>query len=76
MQNSLKMDEGPEIVVPSHSWTTWTSAILGAFVVGLSGLVPLLLLPDTSPVKRFVEPIVFSTNEIHGHFSIPKYVLP
>ena len=52
------MDEGPEIVVPSHSWTTWTSAILGAFVVGLSGLVPLLLLPDTSPVKRFVSQIV------------------
>ena len=51
------MDEGPDIV-PSHSWTTWTSAILGAFVVGLSGLVPLLLLPDTSPVKRFVSQIV------------------
>ena len=66
------MDEASEIVVPSHSWTTWTSAILGAFVVGLSGLVPLLLLPDTSPVKRFVEPIGISTNRMHGHLSILK----
>lgn len=41
----------PEIAT-SHSWTTWSTAIGGAFVVGLSGLVPLLLLPETTPAKR------------------------
>ena len=30
------------------SWFSWISAVLGAFVVGLSGLVPLLIMPNNS----------------------------
>lgn len=32
--------ESDSVVVP------WTTAILGSFIVGLSGLIPLLLLPN------------------------------
>ena len=28
------------------TWFHWTSAILGSFIVGLSGIVPLILLPN------------------------------
>lgn len=31
-----------------RTWTAWTTAVLGSFVVGLSGLVPLLVIPTES----------------------------
>ena len=31
-----------------NCWIPWISAVLGAFVVGLSGLVPLLIMPDNT----------------------------
>ena len=32
----------------------WTCAVLGAFLVGLSGLVPLLIIPDTNKPKKSI----------------------
>ena len=32
----------------------WTCAVLGAFVVGLSGIVPLIIMPDTTKRKNSV----------------------
>ena len=32
----------------------WTCAVLGAFLVGLSGLVPLLIIPDTNKRKKSI----------------------
>ena len=31
-----------------NTWIPWISAILGTFIVGVSGLVPLILFPDTN----------------------------
>ena len=30
----------------------WTCAVLGAFLVGLSGVVPLIIMPDTTKRKK------------------------
>ena len=35
----------------SNSYIPWICAVFGAFLVGLSGVVPLFLLPDTTPKK-------------------------
>ena len=32
----------------------WTCAVLGAFLVGLSGIVPLIIMPDTTKRKKSV----------------------
>lgn len=34
------------------TWLHWTSAILGSFIVGLSGIVPLILLPSSNKQKK------------------------
>ena len=38
-----------DISYERNSWIPWISAVLGAFIVGLSGLVPLLIMPDNTP---------------------------
>ena len=34
-----------------NKWLAWICAVLGAFLVGLSGVVPLLIMPDTTPTR-------------------------
>ena len=34
-----------------NKWLAWICAVCGAFIVGLSGVVPLLIMPDTSSGK-------------------------
>ena len=31
-----------------NKWLSWICAVFGAFLVGLSGVVPLLIMPDTT----------------------------
>ena len=34
------------------TWFHWTSAVIGSFIVGLSGIVPLILLPSSNKQKK------------------------
>ena len=34
-----------------NEWLAWICAVFGAFIVGLSGVVPLLIMPDTTSGK-------------------------
>ena len=38
-----------EISYEGNKWIPWICAVFGAFLVGLSGVVPLLIMPDTTP---------------------------
>ena len=38
----------------SSRFIQWTCAVLGAFLVGLSGVVPLLIMPDTTKRKKSI----------------------
>ena len=39
------------ILYKNNRWIPWICAVLGSFIVGLSGVVPLLIVPDTTPRK-------------------------
>ena len=40
------MDTSAWTLIKQNSWFPWTSAILGSLTVGLSGVVPLLVIPS------------------------------
>ena len=44
------------------TWFHWTSAILGSFIVGLSGIVPLILLPSSSSKQKESDKVVAQRN--------------
>ena len=39
-------------IFEQNSWFPWTSAVLGSLIVGLSGVVPLILIPTNTKSKE------------------------
>ena len=39
-------------ILEQNSWFPWTSAVLGSLIVGLSGVVPLILIPTHTKSKE------------------------
>ena len=39
-------------ILEQNSWFPWTSAVLGSLIVGLSGVVPLILIPTNTKSKE------------------------
>ena len=39
-------------ILEQNSWFPWTTAILGSLIVGLSGVVPLILIPSHTKSKE------------------------
>lgn len=54
------------------SWYPWIGSVAGSMLVGLSGIVPLLVFPDTSKLKDSTSP---SSDIPLGNVFVSNYIL-
>ncbi len=40
-----------EVVVESSDWNPWIGSLIGSILVGLSGVIPLIIIPDSTKFK-------------------------
>ena len=52
-----------DISYESNRWIPWICAVFGAFLVGLSGIVPLLIMPETTSKTNSHKDVNYASSE-------------